>query len=87
MYDTYIIQSEENRYYIGHTENTEIRLQQHNNGTFKGWTTRYTNWKLVYSESFSKRAEAIKREYYIKSMKGGEGFKRLLRLHQRSLGS
>jgi len=74
MYYVYIIQSAEERYYIGSTDNIEKRIQQHNSPHYKGWTNRFSNWKLVYSESYSTRKEALTRERQIKKMKGGKCF-------------
>src|SRR5678816_261439 len=57
-----------NKYYIGQTENLEERLYRHTNSGTK--STRFTNdWKLLYTESFSKRSEAVKRETEIKRKK------------------
>ena len=78
MYHVYIIQCKECRFYIGSTENIEKRLEQHNSKQFRGWTNRYNEWKLVYSESFNTRTEALKRERQVKKMKGGLAFKMLV---------
>ena len=82
MFIVYIIQSNEGRYYIGSTEDLNKRLYQHNNKQFKGWTNRYTNWKVVYKEALSTRTAALKRERQIKKMKGGIQFKHLLTKEQ-----
>ena len=71
MYFVYIIRCAEGRYYIGSTEDIEKRVAQHNSKQYKGWTNRFNEWKLVYSESFSTRREALIREREIKKMKGG----------------
>jgi len=69
MYYTYIIYSESaDKYYIGHTHDLALRLQRHN----EEWTrsTKFgIPWKLVYSETYQTKSEAMKREYKIKSMK------------------
>ncbi len=78
MFFVYIIKSSEGRYYIGSTQNIENRLAQHNNKTFKSWTNRYHDWKVVYSESYNSRKEALIRERQIKRMKGGCEFKKLV---------
>ena len=49
------------RIYIGQTNNLELRLKQHNQGKSKS-TKHYAPWVLIHSESFSSRAEAMKRE-------------------------
>ena len=80
MYFIYIIESLiVIRYYIGSTENLEIRLSAHNSGKVKS-TRAYKPWELVYTERFDTKSEAIKRERQIKSYKGGNAFKKLLNL-------
>ena len=78
MFYVYVIQAKEGRFYIGSTEDITKRLQQHNSKQFRGWTNRFNDWKLVYSEQFDTRTDAIKREKQIKSMKGGKAFKMLV---------
>lgn len=79
MFWTYIIQNSfSGRRYIGSTEDLERRLSEHNNG--KTFSTRYAKglWKLVHSEQFDTREQALNRERMIKSYKGGEALKKLL---------
>lgn len=73
----YVIQSETGLSYIGQTENLEKRLQQHNLGK-SGYTKRCKNWRLVYSEEFSTRKEAMLREAELKSSKGRKFVRSLL---------
>jgi len=69
MFYAYIIYSEStDKYYVGHTHDLDLRLQRHNDG----WTrsTKFgIPWKLVYSEEYETKSEAIKREYEIKRKK------------------
>ncbi|MFQ5799941.1 MAG: GIY-YIG nuclease family protein [Bacteroidota bacterium] len=52
--------------YIGSTDNVEHRLQRHNNGHVL--STRHRRpFQLVHEESFPTRAEAAKRERFLKS--------------------
>jgi len=68
-YSLYIIYSLTlDRYYVGHTENITTRLEQHNNG-ISTFTSKATDWKLVYSEPYQTREEARKRETEIKKKK------------------
>ncbi len=47
-YKLYILQSlTKDRYYIGHTNNIERRLSEHNSGQTKS-TKAYIPWKLVF---------------------------------------
>ncbi len=78
MYYVYILKSLKiNWYYVGHTSNTDNRLIQHNNGENKS-TKKYIPLVLIYSEIFSTKSEAFKREQQIKSYKHGEAFKKLI---------
>ena len=57
-----------NQYYVGHTENITDRLYRHNNSGSK--TTKKANdWVLKYTETFSTRSDAAKREQEIKNKK------------------
>ena len=67
-----------NRYYTGHTENLERRLKEHNNGKTQSLRA-YLPVRIIYTEEFSTKQEAFRRERQIKSYKGGEAFKRLLK--------
>ena len=62
------------RFYIGVNESLTARLEQHNSGTFAGWTKRHRPWRLVFSETHSNYAEARHRELDLKAQKGGTGF-------------
>ncbi|MBC8491601.1 MAG: GIY-YIG nuclease family protein [Candidatus Marinimicrobia bacterium] len=65
----YIIYSKSrDKYYIGYTHDLNLRLVHHNDG----WTRSTKSgipWKLVYSEKFESRSQAMKREKEIKCMK------------------
>jgi putative endonuclease len=77
-YKVYILKSLNfNRYYIGHSADTEKRLVQHNSGKVRS-TKAYKPWKIIYYEVRSSKKEAYAREMQIKSFKHGEAFKRLL---------
>lgn len=70
MFYAYVIQSERDQsLYKGHCENIETRLTQHNSGMTHSIKSKIP-FKLVYSESFLTREEAIKREKYFKSAAG-----------------
>ena len=62
MYYCYILYSEIlDKYYIGHTQNLEIRLQKHLTN-HKGFTGRVSDWKIVYYEEFVTKTEEYIRE-------------------------
>jgi len=69
LYFVYIIYSaSRDRYYTGHTNNLDKRVDEQNNG-YSSSTKSGTPWKLMYTQQFSTRSEAMKREHEIKSKK------------------
>ena len=80
MFYTYILKSDySNHYYIGSSSNLSVRLSEHNLGRVKS-TKKYLPWKIIYYETFNTKPEAIKRELKIKSYKGGNAFKQLIKI-------
>jgi putative endonuclease len=75
----YIIQSETtDRFYIGQTQNVEERLAYHNAGYSLSLRNRGP-WKLVYTETFATRGEAVRCELSLKRQKSREAIQRLVR--------
>lgn len=69
-YWIYVLQSEKNKTrYIGNTENLEVRLKEHNHGRSR-YTSAHCPWKIIYKESVESRAQAIRREKFLKSGTG-----------------
>ncbi len=80
MYTVYILKSiKDNGYYIGQTEDLEERLRKHNAGQVKSTHSRVP-LVLVRNESFTTRSEAMQREYYLKRLKGGNEFRKIIGL-------
>ena len=77
MHIVYVIQSEEGKRYIGYSEDLAKRLEQHNTGVSK-WTAKYKGWKIIYTEKYETRTEALKRERYLKSLKSGNKFREII---------
>jgi len=78
MYFVYILKSlKDSRYYIGQTENFENRFKQHNNGLVNS-TKHRRPLVLVRKEVFETRSEARKRENYLKRLKGGNEFRKII---------
>ncbi len=65
------------RHYIGSTASLKARFLQHQKGLVRS-TKKYCPWELIHHEDFATRGEAQKREYQVKSYKGGEAFKKLV---------
>ena len=77
-YYVYILQSlREEKFYIGSTANVEKRLAFHNAGLQRSTCTRIP-FRLIITEEYDSKEEALKREKVIKSWKGGEAFKKLI---------
>ncbi len=83
MYKVYAIISESTgKMYIGQTVDLELRLKQHNSEA--GHLGQYTKqnkgpWKLVYEEKHQTRTEALKREKQLKSFRGREFIKNVIK--------
>jgi putative endonuclease len=71
MHYVYILQSQSTKdYYIGQTEDIEIRLAQHNKGFYtKAYTSNLKDWQLVHLITCNSITQAIKIESHIKRMK------------------
>jgi putative endonuclease len=65
-------------YYVGESDNVESRLKSHLSGISK-FTARADDWKVVYTEQFLIRTEAIKREREIKNKKSRKYIEWLIR--------
>ncbi len=75
----YIIRNDTNkRFHIGVTKNIDKRVDEHNNSR-RVSITHFGRYHLVYKEKYSSFKEARKREQQVKSYKGGNAFKKLLR--------
>lgn len=64
----YILRTSKNTLYIGQTNNLEKRLQEHKSKSPKAakYTRSFDSVKLVYSESYKTRKEAMQREIELK---------------------
>jgi len=74
MFWTYILENSSGRFYIGHTNDLARRLSEHNSIQKIGhkYTHKYEEWKLIWSETFFTRAEAMKREKDLKRLKSSK---------------
>ena len=70
MYYTYILKSSSNgKIYIGHTDNLETRLKEHNAKGKSLFTSKKGPWKIVWSKEFPDRGGAMNFENNLKRMK------------------
>ena len=79
MFTVYVIESENGKIYIGHTEDIGKRLQRHNEllpTKKKSYTYKQGGeWKVIYSEALATRPEAQQREKKLKNYRGREFIK------------
>jgi len=71
MFCTYILQNPAGKFYIGHTNDLELRLHPHNrtDRTLGKFTRKNGLWGLVRTEEHPIRDAAMARERQIKRMK------------------
>lgn len=77
----YVLLNPEDKIYIGQTQDLSKRLSEHNDPACHNThhTKRYHGpWKLIHSESFSTRSEAMKREKALKSSRGRNWIREVL---------
>jgi putative endonuclease len=80
MYVYAVYNRENNKIYIGQTENLNERLKLHNTKEFVGsFTSRFNgHWELIYKEEVKTRKEALIREKQLKSYRGREFIKKFI---------
>ena len=74
----YIIENSSGQRYIGIASDLEERLKKHNQQGSR-WTRYKGPWHLIHKESCQGKQDALLRERKIKSYKGGEAFKQLIK--------
>jgi putative endonuclease len=71
-YFVYVLVSETSgRRYVGSSGDLADRLSRHNSGQSKA-TKHGAPWRLVHTETFATRSDAVRRERYFKTGKGRE---------------
>jgi putative endonuclease len=65
-YFVYILKCSDGSYYTGITSNLEKRIEEHNTGIYKGYTSTRLPVELVYSNRYNDVNEAIRSEKQIK---------------------
>ncbi len=80
MYTVYVLYSEKyDKHYTGFSSDFDQRMISHNILGKKGWTKRYRPWKVIHTEEFQTKSEAMKREKWLKSGAGRDFIKTLRR--------
>ena len=62
----YMLKCRDGSYYIGHTDDIEKRIAEHNDGSIKCYTQSRLPVKVVYTKDFATRDEALIAERQIK---------------------
>jgi len=76
-YYVYVLELCDGRKYIGQTNNLERRIEEHRSGRSR-FTRKYGVKRILYSESYTTRSEAMHREKYLKSSTGRAWLKKKL---------
>jgi putative endonuclease len=71
-YYVYVLLCDDGSFYTGYTRNVNTRLRLHLNGRGARYTRIHKPKRLVYTEEFGSRAEAMKRERQLKKMRHAE---------------
>ena len=70
MYYTYVLKSKmDGKFYTGYTKDLKLRFKEHNQGSVSSTKPRRP-FELVYYEACIDRADATKREKYLKTYHG-----------------
>jgi len=80
-YHVYVLLNPDGKTYVGQTSDLARRVAQHNDPSFRLTlhTKRHSGpWRLVHSEEFATRADAIRRERQLKTGKGRDWMRREL---------
>ena len=80
MFWVYILQNSAGTFYIGHTDDLDLRLESHNreDKTVGKFTRKHGPWQLVWSEEHATRSSAMVREWQIKKMKSARWIREAL---------
>ncbi len=62
----YMLRCSNKAFYVGHTDDLELRLAQHHAGTFGGYTAEHRPVQFVWCAEMTSRAEALTYERQLK---------------------
>jgi predicted GIY-YIG superfamily endonuclease len=80
-YRVYVLQSPRGGFYIGFSENVDIRVQQHNAGMSRSTRGRGP-WRIAWQSDLLMSSAARELELELKKQKGGNGFYQLTGLQR-----
>jgi predicted GIY-YIG superfamily endonuclease len=80
MFWAYVLEKPQGRFYVGHTDNLDIRRANHNRTDKMGGKFARKNglWQSVWLEGHPSRSSAMTRERQIKSMKSARWIRETL---------
>jgi predicted GIY-YIG superfamily endonuclease len=62
----YILRCSDGSYYVGHTDDLDVRIAQHQSGELPGYTSTRLPVELVFATDFPSRDDALQREFQVK---------------------
>ncbi len=65
-FHTYILRCRDDTYYVGHTDDLERRIAEHQSAAFQGYTSRRLPAVLLWAQDFQTRDEAFAAERKLK---------------------
>ena len=77
MYYIYILLCSNNSLYTGYSDDPQKRFLEHKNGKGAKYTKSHKPLKIIYTEKFKTKSEALKREAEIKSWSRAKKIKTL----------
>jgi putative endonuclease len=79
IFYVYVLQSvSRGIFYTGHTHDLEKRIRGHNS-SMNIYTKSRGPWKLIHFETYFSRSEAMRREKFLKTGKGRDEIKHLIK--------
>ena len=79
MFTVYVMHSQKyDKIYVGYSSDLEDRFKSHNELGTKGWTIKFRPWKIIHTEEFKSKKEAMRREKELKSSAGRRWIRREL---------
>ena len=68
IFSVYIVLTKDGRYYTGYTNDLERRMKEHSKGIGSKFMRCFGFERLLYTETFEDRTEAMRREIAIKKL-------------------
>jgi putative endonuclease len=79
-YYIYLLENrKDGSWYIGYTSNLNKRIREHNHNQGGKTTKNRGSWKLIYSEIYINKLDAVGRELFLKSGSGRKYLKKQLK--------